>query len=186
MTTHVSSGAGDEVGLGTSSLAGGCCTGSHNAPASGGSEAGPDSMWTSGLAGASRASISNLHLWLRRSLTHLVLHLWLGRCVSQWWARRLLRGPPLGSRNGCRPLPGSSHSHPWSGYGRGGWLHPAWPHPGGQDGRQNSLDLLHSLAIGECRWGWQRCWPEPDQSCQIFNPLPPTFDPVREFFLLAA
>lgn len=127
-----------------------------------------------------------LHLWLRRSLTHLVLHLWLGRCVSQWSARRLLRGPPLGSRNGCSPLPGSSRSHPWSGYGRGGWLHPAWPHPGGQDGRQNSMDLLHSLAIGECRWGWQRCWPEPDQSCQIFNPPTPRFNPVREFFLLAA
>lgn len=58
MATHVSSGAGDEVGLGTSSLAGGCCTGSHNAPVSSGSEAGPDSMWTSGLAGASRASTS--------------------------------------------------------------------------------------------------------------------------------
>lgn len=190
MTTHISSGAGDEVGLGTSSLAGGCCTGSHNAPASGGSEAGPDSMWTSGLAGASRASISISSLvgastsisgCADLSHTSSSTYGWAGA-----WARRLLRGPPLGSRNGCRPLPGSSRSHPWSGYGRGGWLHPAWPHPGGQDGCQNSLDLLHSLAIGECRWGWQRCWPEPDQSCQIFNPLPPTFDPVREFFLLAA
>lgn len=40
----------------------------------------------------------------------LVLHLWLGR----WWAWLLLNGPPLGSRNGCRPLPGTSHSHPRS------------------------------------------------------------------------
>lgn len=51
----------------------------------------------------------------RRRSTHdvhlrLVLHLWLGR----WWAWLLLNGPPLGSRNGCRPLPGTSHSHPRS------------------------------------------------------------------------
>lgn len=36
------------------------------------------------------------------------------------------------------------------------------------------------------QWGCWRCWPGPDQSSQILNPLHPTFNPVLEFFPLAA
>lgn len=51
-----------------------------------------------------------LCLRLMRSLACLVLHLRLVRWVSRWWARQLLNGPPPGSRNGWRPLLGTSQS----------------------------------------------------------------------------
>lgn len=60
---------------------------------------------------------------------------------------------PPGSGNGCRPLLGTSCSHLRSEYRCRRRLCPSCPHPGDQHGRWTSLDLSHSHAVGERRWG---------------------------------
>lgn len=98
-------------------------------------------------------------------LVRLLLHLQLASCVGLWGNQML---PPR-SGNGCS-----------------GRLRPGWLHPGGWHGRRNSLDLPHSYAAGERWYGWWRCRPGQDQSCQILDPLHPALNLVHKFFPLAA